>query len=338
MRRLVSLSVLVAVFLAVGASCSSGTGKGAQTKRTTTTTTTSSAGSSAPTTVPATSGGGTAATTSNDPNHPCGRASAAPARYRHVIWLWMENHTWSSVIGTGSAPYLTSLVNACGSLRAESVVGSPSLPNYLGATAGQTFGIGDDNDPSSHRLTADNLFRQVRTAGGTSKSYEESMPSNCKLASSGEYAVRHNPAAYYTGADDRAACTRDDIPLGTPSNGALADALSTDTLPTFAFITPNVCDDTHDCSVATGDAWLKSWVPEILTSAAYQRGDTALIIDYDEYSPVPNAWMAPSIRPGASFTQKTDHNALLRATEEMLGLPLLGSAGHAPDVRTALNV
>ncbi len=250
----------------------------------------------------------------------------------------MENHAWSSVIGTPDAPYQTSLVNACGALRSEDVVGAPSLPNYLGATAGQIFGIHDDDNPSSHPLTADNLFRQVRAAGGTSKSYEESMPSNCALTNSGEYAVRHNPATYYTGADDRAACMRDDVPMGTPAQGAFADALNTDTLPTFAFITPNVCNDTHDCPVATGDAWLKSWVPKILSSAAYQRGDTALLIGYDEYSPVPNAWIAPSVRPGSTFTQKTDHYALLRATEEMLGLPLLVNAANAPDVRGALNV
>ncbi len=326
MRRLAILCVLVAAL----ASCSSGGNSKAKAA-----TTTSRAASSS---TSASSGATSATSTAGDPSHPCGRTATAPARYRHVIWLWMENHAWSSVIGTGSAPYQTGLVNACGSLRAEAVVGAPSLPNYLGATAGQIFGIHDDENPSSHPLTADNLFRQVRTAGGTSKSYEESMPSNCTLTSAGEYAVRHNPAAYYTGADDRAACMRDDVPMGSVTQGPFADALSTDTLPTFAFITPNVCNDTHDCPVATGDAWLKSWVPKILTSAAYQRGDTALIIGYDEYSPVPNMWIAPSVRPGATFGPSTDHYALLRATEEMLGLPLLADAANAPDVRSALNV
>jgi hypothetical protein len=312
------------VLVAAMAACSSGSGSKAASTTRPSVSSTSTPASSNP--------------TANDVSRPCGRTATAPAQYRHVIWLWMENHAWSSVIGTPAAPYQTSLVNACGALTAESVVGAPSLPNYVGATAGQTFGIHDDDNPPSHPLTADNLFRQVRTAGGTSKSYQEDMPANCALMNSGEYAVRHNPAAYYTGGDDRIACGRDDVPLGPTDQGPLADALTRDTLPTFAFITPNVCNDTHDCPVATGDAWLKRWVPRILGSAAYQRGDTALIIGYDEYSPVPNAWIAPSVRPGATFTTKTDHYALLRATEQMLGLPLLGSAASAPDVRSALNV
>jgi hypothetical protein len=313
------------VLVAVLAGCGGGGGSGGSAS---TSTTAASSSSSTP---------ASSSPAGNDVAHPCGRTATAPAQYRHVIWLWMENHAWSSVIGTPAAPYQTSLVNACGALTAESVVGAPSLPNYLGATAGQNFGIHDDENPPSHPLTADNLFRQVRTAGGTSKSYEEDMPGNCTLTNAGQYAVRHNAAAYYTGADDRAACGRDNVPLGTPDQGALAAALTSDTLPTFAFITPNVCNDTHDCSVATGDAWLKGWVPRILASAAYQRGDTALIIGYDEYSPVPNAWIAPSTRPGATFTAKTDHYALLRATEQMLGLPLLAGAATAPDVRSALN-
>jgi phospholipase C len=250
----------------------------------------------------------------------------------------MENHGWNSVIDTPSAPYQTSLVKACGALTAQAIVGSPSLPNYIGATAGQIFGIHDDASPPSHPITADNLFRQVRTAGGTSKSYQEDMSSNCMLTNGGQYAVKHNPAAYYTGADDRTACGRDNVPLGTPEQGPLADALAADALPTFAFITPNLCNDTHDCPVATGDAWLKRWVPRILSSAAYQRGDTALIVGYDEYTPMPNAWIAPSVRPGSTFTPKTDQYTLLRATEQMLGLPFLGAAATSPDVRAALNV
>jgi hypothetical protein len=321
MRKTAVMCMLVAIL----AACDGGSGSGEPS------TTTTAASSSSSTPVSSSPGG-------NDVAHPCGRTATAPAQYRHVIWLWMENHAWSSVIGTPAAPYQTSLVSACGALTAEGVVGAPSLPNYIGATAGQIFGIHDDAGPSSHPITADNLFRQVRTAGGTSKSYQEDMSSNCMLTNVAEYAVKHNPAAYYTGADDRAACGRDNVPLGTPEQGALADDLTRDVLPTFTFITPNLCNDTHDCPVSTGDAWLKRWVPRILSSAAYQRGDTALIIGYDEYSPVPNAWIAPSVRPGATFTAKTDHYALLRATEQMLGLPLLGAAATAPDVRSALNV
>src|SRR5204863_4592311 len=124
-------------------------------------------------------------------------------------------------------------------------VGSPSLPNYIGATSGSTQGIADDDSPGSHSLTVDNLFRQVRNAGKTERSFQESMPANCALGSVDTYAVKHNPAAYYMGGDDRTACRADDVPFSA--------TLPTGSLPTFAFVTPDLCHDTHDCSVAAGD-------------------------------------------------------------------------------------
>ena len=94
-------------------------------------------------------------------------------------------------------------------------MGSPSLPNYLGATSGDTGGITDDGGPAIHPQHGDNLFRQVRVSGATVRSYVESMPANCAVAPQGRYAVKHNPAAYYTSGDDRHACAADDVPLGT---------------------------------------------------------------------------------------------------------------------------
>jgi phosphatidylinositol-3-phosphatase len=59
-----------------------------------------------------------------------------------VIWIWMENHQWSQVLAASSpAPYTRSLAAQCGTATNYASVGSPSLPNYLGATSGSTQGI-----------------------------------------------------------------------------------------------------------------------------------------------------------------------------------------------------
>ena len=39
---------------------------------------------------------------------PCGRQATAPA-YKHVIWIWMENHSYYTFIGSPQAPYINSL-------------------------------------------------------------------------------------------------------------------------------------------------------------------------------------------------------------------------------------
>jgi phosphatidylinositol-3-phosphatase len=245
----------------------------------------------------------------------------------------MENHNWQQVLGNPSAaPYETRLAHQCATATRYASVGSPSLPNYLGATSGDTWGIHDDADPSSHPLKADNIFRQVRTSGGSERSYEEAMASPCQQAAGGTYAVKHNPAAYYTGNNDRTACATDDVGLN-----ALAADLTAGTLPTFACVTPDLCHDTHDCPVATGDTWLATWVPRILASAAYREGSTAIFVIWDEYTPMPNVVIAPSVPTGVTSGAAFDHYGLLRTTEQLLGLPMLGRAGGAAGLRAAFR-
>jgi hypothetical protein len=270
---------------------------------------------------------------------PCGINTDRPVRYDHVLWIWFENHTDQQVIGNRAAPYMNALSLQCGTTTRYASVGSPSLPNYIGATSGDTHGISDDAGPPSHPIDADNIFRQVRASGRVERSYLESMPTNCATAASGRYAVKHNPAAYYTGADDRRACTTDDVPLGSIQSGALASAIELDTLPAFSFITPDLCNDTHDCSVGTGDAWLSTWLPMLLDSAAYRGGHTAIFIVWDEPTPMPFLVLAPTVPRGATIDTPIDHYALLRTTQELLGLsPLLGRAATAPSFRDSFNL
>ena len=51
--------------------------------------------------------------TSPSASHPCGTQSK-PGTYKHVIWIWMENHSLGDIIGSSSAPYLNSLASECG--------------------------------------------------------------------------------------------------------------------------------------------------------------------------------------------------------------------------------
>jgi hypothetical protein len=264
--------------------------------------------------------------------------AAAPAGYDHVVWIMMENHHRDAVLGSPSAPFETGLAAGCASAANYAHVGRPSLPNYLGATSGSTFGVRDDASPARHPITADNLFRQVRRAGGAARTYAEAMPGPCALTPAGRYGVKHNPAAYYQGADDRAACRRDDLPLGTLAKGPLAADLANDTLARFTLVIPDLCNDTHDCPVALGDRWLQQWVTAITSSSSFSQGRTAVFVVWDEPTPMPFLAIAPSVRPGTVVANRVDHYALLRTTEEMLGLPLLGAARTTPSMRGSLHV
>jgi Phosphoesterase family len=328
---------LVAV-AAVLAACSTSTGGPSTVRPASTGVTTGPASTAVTTTVVAPSPPTTAESTAPGAGGPCGHGGSPPARYDHVVWIWMENHTAGQVLGSPSAPFETGLAAECGSATNYRDVGSPSLPNYLGATSGSTHGVHDDGSPASHPVAGDNLFRQVGAAGGTARSYEEAMPANCSLTGSGRYAVKHNPQAYYSDPDDRAACQRDNVPLGSLETGALADDLAHDRLPTFSFVTPDLCNDTHDCGVAVGDRWLEGWVGRLLESATYRAGRLAVLVVWDEPTPMPLLVVSPTTPPGSTAAAAYDHYALLRTTEEMLGLAPLGAAASAADIRASYGL
>ena len=268
---------------------------------------------------------------------PCGWRPARPDHWDHVVWIWMENKHYGQVIDDRSAPFTTWLAHQCGHTKRYSAVGGPSLPNYIGATSGDTHGIHDDGDPSDHRLNADNLFRQVRRSGHSSRTYAEGMPGHCMLADSGRYAVRHNPAAYYVGENDRSACRKDNVPLDSSASQLQRD-VDRWTLPAFAVVVPNVCHDTHDCDVGAGDRWLGSWLWRLWTSDLYRDGKTAVFVVWDEPTPMPNVVMSPGTPAGKTVAEGFDHYSLLRTAEEMLKLPLLGHAKGARSMRTSFRL
>jgi phosphatidylinositol-3-phosphatase len=273
---------------------------------------------------------------------PCGTSSTPPTTYRHVIWILMENRSYSEIVGSSSAPFINQLIGQCGLATNFSAITHPSLPNYIALTSGDTWGIADDNPPSSHPLSVPSIYSQVKAAGGTWRDYEESAPGNCPKADSGTYSVHHDPAPYYTTISSD--CANWDVPMGTTSSGNFLNDLNANTLPTFAFVTPNQCNNMHDCSITTGDAWLQSWVPKIIASPGYQAGGTALFITWDEDDLSANNHIAtlivsPSTPAGATSGVAFTHYSLLRTTEEMLGLPsYLGNAASATSMRTAFHL
>lgn len=278
---------------------------------TSTATATPSATPSSTPTVPSTAG-------------PCAGKAPPAAGYKHVIWILEENEA-QSTIKTSSMPYMTQLAGSCGKTTNLTAVTHPSLPNYIAMTSGGTHGVTNDDAPSHWTGVignAENIFHQL---GTNWKSLQNGMPSNCALTSGGtSYAAKHNPAAYYS--DNRTACSTQDVPYDSSQTPDVSKA--------FTFITPNLCNDAHDCSLQTADNWLKLVVPKILSSSTYKTGDTLLVITFDEgvssNQTIYTTIVAPSVIPGTVSTRPYTHYSTLRVAEELLGLPPIGAASSAP--------
>jgi phosphatidylinositol-3-phosphatase len=279
----------------------------------------------------------------------CGTQPAPPAAWRHVIWIFLENHSYGQIVGNGEARFINrTLIPDCGLATNFHNITHPSLQNYIAATSGLAFpALGalahDCNPVGGCRTGAESIFQLAPSW----RVYAESMPRHCYHWPFGGYVASHNPAPYYA---SLTGCS--DFDLGYR---AFRRDLDADTLPAFAFVTPNLCHDMHSCAVGTGDAWLAHAIAHIVGSAAYRRGDTAVFVTFDEGDKggsndcatnrsdanchVLTAVVSPSTPPHTRARALFNHYSLLRTTEEMLGLePLLGRAKTAASMRAAFNL
>ena len=258
--------------------------------------------------------------------------------FSHVFLIVMENEESTGIMGNNAAAYINTLATGHGLATQYFAVSHPSLPNYLALTAGSTFGIA--SDCTGCYVDATNIADQVESSGRSWKAYLESMPSSCFVGDAYPYMQKHNPFIYYDDVrTNPARCAEHVVPFTQ-----LSTDLVNGTVPNLAWITPNMCNDMHDCSIATGDAWLADVVPGILTSSAFQNGGV-LFITWDEGESsagccgnatggqVATLVIAPNGVAGLRSTIAETHYSLLRTIEDAWGLSALGQAASAVAMR-----
>ena len=266
-----------------------------------------------------------------------------------VFVIVMENHNWSTLKGSASAPYLnnTLLPMASHAEHYQNAPGiHPSEPNYLWMEAGTNFGVTNDNNPSSnHQSTTQHLVTLLQNAGYTWKSYAEGASgTKCPLTNSGLFAPKHVPFLYFDDVTNTLSSTSQNCIDHVRPFTELATDLQNNTVANYNFITPNLCDDMHNSSgcattdsIKNGDTWLSHTVPMILASQAYRSGGV-LFITWDESEsgdhPIGMIVLSPFAKGGGySNAISYTHSSLLRTNEEIFHLtPYLGDAANATDL------
>ena len=286
-----------------------------------------------------------AATSAAAASHPAPQPPAPPAppaagvpAFSHIFVIVMENTEYGNIIGSGAAPYINGLANSYGLATNYYGASHPSLPNYLALTAGSTFGIA--SDCTTCFVNATNIADQVEASGRSWKAYMEDMPTPCFTGPwSGNYAMKHDPFMYYDDIrNNPARCATHVVPFtqfwGDMSSG---------NVPNFVWVTPNMCNDMHDCSVSTGDAWLRNVVPAITASAAFRNGGV-LFITWDEGSTSAgccgDSWgghvatlvISPRSINGLRSGVAENHYSLLRTIEDGFRLGHLNAASWSSNV------
>jgi phosphatidylinositol-3-phosphatase len=251
----------------------------------------------------------------------------------HVFLLVEENHSYSSVIGSSSMPYLNSLAKKYGLATQYYANTHPSIGNYFMLSSGQII---TNNDSYCSTLAQDNVVRHLMTAGKTFKAYAESLSYPGYMGCGAyPYVKRHDPLAYFS---DLANSSEK---YNLEPFSKFASDLANHTLPNFSFIVPNLLHDAHDGTLSAADSWLKWNIAPLISSLTFQK-DGILIIVFDESFDSDTAHggghvaavvIGPKVKAGYRSTTLYQHQNTLKTLMKALGLSSFpGAASGAKDM------
>jgi hypothetical protein len=245
----------------------------------------------------------------------------------HVVIVIEENHSFSEIIGSTAAPYINSLAQHGALFRRSFAIGHPSQPNYLELFSGSNQGVTDDDSLTSP-LTTLNLGASLIQADFTFAGYSEGLPSTgSTVDTSGAYARKHNPWVNWQGASDNAIPASDNLRFADfPTDFS--------TLPTVAFVIPDVNNDMHDGTIEEGDAWLQTNLDAYAQWA--NTHNSLLIVTFDENdgsarNRIPTIFYGPMVAPG-QYSEHITHYNVLRTVEDMFALPYAGASASAAPI------
>jgi len=245
---------------------------------------------------------------------------AVPRPQRTVVVMF-ENHAYSQVIGNPQAPYINALAREGALFTSSYAVAHPSEPNYLALFSGSTQGVTSDQCPTTFR--SPNLAADLIAAGLGFTGYSQGLPApGSQTCGSGGYARKHVPWTDFS-----------NVPAAVNQPFTSFPLSDYPRLPAVSFVIPDLCHDMHDCSVGTGDRWLRQHLSGYATWAMTHDG--LLIVTWDEddglhSNHIATIFVGQQVRPGR-YGKPINHYNVLRTIEQAYGLPYRGQAArHYP--------
>lgn len=257
--------------------------------------------------------------------NPFVQARAKLPRPKHIVIVVEENKSPSRIIGNDDAPYINSLAGSGALFVNSNGIAHPSQPNYLALFTGNVNWNGDVCPERGVGQNSPTLGGSLLRAHLSFAGYSEDLPSPGFAGCTGGavnhgFSQKHAPWVGFN-----------DVPK--TSNLPLTRLPAYDSLPTVAFIIPDLAHDMHSGSIAAADDWLRAHVGPIVTWS--RAHDALVIITWDESdrefdNTIPTIFVGAHVKPG-KYGERIDHYRVLRTIEDMYGLrPLGGSADVSP--------
>jgi hypothetical protein len=244
-----------------------------------------------------------------------------------------ENRDSNQVYGSSDAPYINNTLMTTYDYASNYTNDvHPSEPNYVWLEAGNNncgdHTFSNDNDPGTKNttLTTDHIVNYLGRVGKTWKSYQENITANCGITSSGNYAAKHNPFVFFQDVVGNYSSVSASCLSHIVDYTQLATDLANNTLADFIEITPNLCNDGHDCANPTVETFLQSsTIQSIITYVTNPSNHAILVIDWDESEATnihPMLVIAPTstLAGGHNITTTVDHSSFVRSMQMIFGV------------------
>ncbi len=247
--------------------------------------------------------------------------------YDHVVFVVMENKDVDKIVGNPVAPYINSLINdsSCAFFTQSFGLTHPSQPNYLYLFSGSNQGVVDNYVPQNLPFTTPNLGASLRAKGLTFLGFAEDMPSiGSTDTTTGLYARKHNPWVNWQGTGTNNLPGECNLPYSYFPG-------EFNTLPTVAFVVPNMENDMHNgevdsMQIATGDTWLKNNFDKYIQWSKKNNSLFILTFDEDNFTAdnrIATLFIGENITSG-KYDKPISHINVLRTIEKMFALPPAG--------------
>jgi hypothetical protein len=257
------------------------------------------------------------------------QAQTGSSVIQKVFYIMEENRNASDVYGAADAPFFNgTLMTTYDFASNYTDVTHPSEPNYVWLESGDNLGLTTDGDPSRSNSTSttDHLVNYLGRVGKSWKSYQEDLPGACGIRSSGNYAAKHNPFVFFQDvvgsySSPSAFCLSHIVDVDQ-----LAGDVASNNLADFIEITPNLCNDGHDCANPTVEAFLQSTPIQAVFNYVLEPSHHAiLILNWDEGEGQgihPMLLIAPpSTLSGAhQINTQVDHSSFVRSIQRIFGI------------------
>lgn len=261
--------------------------------------------------------------------------------FQHIVTIVFENKEFGTVVRNPQMPYFNQLATQYTLLTQFYAVTHPSLPNYLAMVSGNTFDLTFDCYSCSY--DAPSFPDLIEASGRTWKTYQEDMPSACFDGTEyGQYAIKHNPFMYFKPIRLNAErCNRSVVPFPE-----LALDVASGQLPNYVYITPNLCNDAHDCDLDVADNWLKAVLPPLQAALDLEGKPYLIVLTWDEGQGnhsccglpqeaggrIATILISPDVKNGFEDATPYTLYSLLKTEAESWRLQYLGHAADAENV------